>query len=379
MVIWTETAEERADQVLDEARRLAEAADEERRLPAELAEAMAALGLYRIGIPAMFGGEGADPMTQIRTIARVSEGSGSAGWNLMIGIENFGLLYPAMSDCRHLLEDPMSLVCSSTAAVGEAERVADGYRISGRWPFASGCHNAQVFGATVLVDGERRYAMVPEGGWEILDTWHVGGMRGSGSHDVVVDGVVVPETHIVMPIGGAEGDDPLLRFPFGARLAYNKVAVALGLLREAIRVFEELAAGKVPRFTSSRLAEQGHAQRAVAEATARLVRGESALMSQTELLWSEVTANVRVDAQQRAIYQLVCSDAVRGFTEAVDLLVEAAGTSANRLDHPLERLARDIRVVRQHITVAPQQIEDAGRVLLGQPARGLMLASPGNR
>ena len=366
----------RAEALFELVRAAAERADQARRLPADVAQAMAAQGLYRISLPSACGGEGADPMMQIRTIARISEACASAGWNLMIGIENFGLVAPAMGACAALLDDPLTLMCSSTAAVGEAVADGDGFRISGRWPFVSGCHNAQVFAATVAVDGARCYAVIPEGGWSIVDTWHVSGMRGSGSHDVLVRDVRVPRQNIVRPIGSAAIDDPLLRFPVGARLAYNKVAVSLGIARAALQVFEDLAAGKVPRFQNRKLAEQGHAQRAAAEATVCVVRSEDVLMARTEALWHRALAGDAVSSRERAIYQLACSDAVRSCTASVDLLAEAAGTSANWLDHPLERLSRDARVVRQHVTVASQQIDDAGRVLLGQEAQGIMLATP---
>jgi len=94
-------------------------------------------------------------------------------------------------------------------------------------------------------------------------------------------------------------------------------------------------------------------------------------------MWDKVLERAHISTRERAIFQLACSDTVRGCVEAVDRLCDAAGTTANQQDHPLERIARDIRVVRQHVTVASHQIDDAGRVLLGLPATGLMLA--GNR
>ena len=204
-------------------------------------------------------------------------------------------------------------------------------------------------------------------------------ITGSGSHDVVVEDAVVPGNQIIAPIGETRGADPLIRFPTGARLAYNKVAVALGIAQAAVDSFVELAQGKVPRFTSRKLAEQGHAQRAVAEAVARVQRARAVLLDLTETMWRGVCNEERVPAEDRACFQAACSDGVRSCTEAVDLLAEAAGTSANALDHPLERLVRDSRVVRQHLTVGSHHMEDAGRVLLGQPAQGVMLAAPGDR
>ncbi len=374
-----DTPLQRADALFDLVQSAASEADELRHLPGRVGEAFANSGLYRMSVPAAYGGEGADPTTQIRTIERISQASGSAGWNLMIGIENFGLLAPAMHTCAELLEDPNIVLCSSTAAVGEAREDGDGYRVSGQWPFVSGCHNAQLFGATVSIGGQNAYAVVPEGDWRILDTWYVGGLRGSGSHDVVVENAYVPAKQIVAPLGGTRSDDPLLRFPVGARLSYNKVAVALGIAQAAIDAYAALAAGKVPRFTSRKLAKQSHAQRAMAEAVGRVTAARHALLSETESMWRKACDGEKITAHERAVYQIVCSQGVRGCNEAVDLLADAAGTSANRLDHPLERLSRDIRVVRQHATVGSQHIEDAGRLLLGEEATGLMLAMPADR
>ena len=90
-------------------------------------------------------------------------------------------------------------------------------------------------------------------------------------------------------------------------------------------------------------------------------------------VWAAALAERKIHPRDRALLQIACSDAVRACAEAVDQIAEAAGTSANALDSPLERCTRDVRVIRQHVTVAPQHIEDAGRILLGLEPEGLML------
>jgi alkylation response protein AidB-like acyl-CoA dehydrogenase len=359
----------------------ADEAERERRLPAVVARAMAEAGLYRLGAPKEFHGEDCDPMTQIAVIEAVSAADGSAGWNLMIGIESFGLIAPAFGTCPELIRDPRTILCSSTAAVGRAERVEGGYRVTGQWQFVSGCHNSSVFGATVqLTENGARipgtanvYAMIEAPHFEIIDTWHVGGLRGSGSHDVRVDGVVVPRERIVAPIGGTKSDSPFLRFPLGSRLAYNKVGVSLGIARAAIDAFVTLATEKIPRFTSTPLRERSAAHRAVALAEARVRAGRALVLEGVEELWEAALTGAHVTTKQRALFQIACSDAARGCAEAVDLLCDVAGTTANQTGHPLERAARDVRVVRQHISVASHHLDDAGRVLLGLEPEGLML------
>ncbi|MDG1230890.1 MAG: acyl-CoA dehydrogenase family protein [Pseudomonadales bacterium] len=357
----------------------AEEADGNRRLAKEVAVAFAENGLYRIGAPRAYSGEESDPMTQIETIETISRFDGSAGWNLMIGVETFGLMASSFGECEYLINDPTVVLCGSTAAVGTAEKVDGGYRVNGQWQFVSGCHNASLFCATVnlVEDGERgaeRFAAIvqlPE--FQIQDTWYVGGMRGSGSHDVHVKNAFVPANHLLPAIGAARSDQPLMRFPTGARLAYNKVAVSLGLARAGLDAFVELAAGKIPRFSSKSLRDRPSAHRAIAEAEVRVLASRALLMDLVAELWQQVLNEDHITTRERAIFQLACSDAVRGCVEAVDLVSDAAGTSANFQSHPLERIGRDVRVVRQHITVAGFHMEDGGRVLIGMPPEGAML------
>ena len=358
-------------------------ADQQRRLPAEVARAFAENGLYRIGAPESFAGEEADPMTQIEVIEAISQFDGAAGWNLMIGVETFGLTAVGCEACRSVIEDPMVIMCGSTAAVGRADRDGEGYRVSGEWQFVSGCHNATVFSATVeLFDqgesvGRNVAALITAPDFEIQDTWHVGGMRGSGSHDVHVNNVWVPANQIIPRIGFAKSDMPLMQFPLAARLAYNKVAVSLGIARAGLNAFVDLADGKLPRFSSKKLKQRGSAQQAIAEAEVRVNAARALLMQEVSVMWDKVLAGDEVTARERALFQITCSHGVRACCEAVDLICDAAGTSSNFQAHPLERISRDIRVVRQHLSVAGHHIEDGGRVLLGLTGQDTMLYGVG--
>jgi len=377
------SAPERALSLESVVRAHADEADESRRLSPEVAEAFARAGLYRIGAPVAYGGEEADPVTQIETIEAISRFDGAAGWNLMIGVETFGLSAVGCDACKSLIEDPMVIMCGSTAAIGRADKVTGGYRINGRWQFVSGCHNSTIFSASVrLYENDEPgaanvAALVQAPDFEIQDTWHVGGMRGSGSHDVIVNDVFVPDNQIIPRIGLAKSEQPLMRFPLAARLAFNKVAVSLGLARAALDAFTELAEGKVPRFTSQSLRQRSSSQLAIAEAEVRVLGSRTLLLDLVDKIWQQVLTGDEVSLRDRAIFQIACSDAVRGCVESVDRLCDVAGTSANFQGQPLERIARDVRVVRQHLTVAGHHIEDGGRVLLGLEPEGTMLKALG--
>ena len=358
----------------------ADEAERQRHLPRAVARAFAENGLYRLaGTPDIHGAD-ADPMTQIGVIEAVSRADGSAGWNLMIGIETFGLIAPGFKNrCPELIADPLTIMASSTAAVGRSVRDGDGWRVSGQWQFVSGIHNAHIFGATVRlydrgeepIDEGNYYAVVSEGEYEIIDTWHVGGLRGSGSHDVRLAEVFVPDSRIIAPLGGHAATTPQLRLPLGNRLAYNKAAVAIGIARAGIDAFMDIATQKQPRFTSHRLRERPFAQRAIAGAEARLIGARAGLMELTASSWETVLAGDEVQERDRALFHIIAADAAKAAVEVVEMLCEAAGTTANRIGEPLERIARDVRVVRQHATVAPHLAEDAGRALLGlEPQSG---------
>lgn len=363
-------------------RKAADEAERERRLPAEVARAMAKAGLYRVSAPHSFQGAEASPRTQIEVIEAISYADGAAGWNLMIGIESFGLVSLGFPKGAELFSDPLAILSSSTAAFGRAELVDGGYEVSGDWQFVSGVHNCTWFGGLSVVheNGEPKVGVPPifpvmsASDIEIIDAWNVSGLRGSGSHDVKVRKAFVPTDQAAQFGTPATMESPLNRIPSGSRLAYNKVGVGFGIARAAIDHFLDLAHDKVPRFSGAKLRERPTAQRAVAMAEARLRGARAFVFEAVDEAWDAALSERRMTPRERALLQIACSDSAQACAEAVDIIAEAAGTTANQLDSPLERHARDVRVIRQHMTVALHHIDDAGRVLLGLDPQGLMLS-----
>ena len=234
----------------------ADYADSERRLHPDVSAAFAKAGLYRLAAPATVGGTDANALTQVAVLETVAQADASSGWNLMIGIETFGLVAPSMSDCTELLADPLRVMASSTAAVGRAEREEQGWRVTGRWQFVSGVHNATLFGATVqlydqgkLLQPEPCYALIRGTGlsdrrhlaqrW-LTRLWLTRCDRSRGTDSRAANCLAASRQ--------PKGRSANLRFPRGARLAYNKAAVALGIVRAGLDAFTTLALGKHPRF-----------------------------------------------------------------------------------------------------------------------------------
>ncbi|HTO71029.1 MAG TPA: acyl-CoA dehydrogenase family protein [Myxococcota bacterium] len=363
----------RARELMPLVRAHADRAEADRTLTREVVGALAGAGLFRIAAAASAGGAETEPRAQILTIEAISEADGSSGWTLMIGVEVMGFasaaLRPDVAE-EVIAKHPEVVLSGALNPVGRAVRVAGGVRASGRWPFASGCRHSDWFwGQCVLEeDGKNKLleVLVPRADFHVIDTWHVAGLRGSGSHDVELRDVFVPDrfTTAVMAERLRESG-PLFRLPAFSRLAYNKVGVATGIARGALDAFAELASERVPRGMRAPLRERTFAQASYADAETRLRSARAFVFEAVDEIWQTVRAGSTPTTKQRALVQLACSQAVAASARAVELVHAAAGTSANFLASPLERRMRDVHVVAQHITVSPALIEPAARVLLG--------------
>ncbi|MDH3685493.1 MAG: acyl-CoA dehydrogenase family protein [Myxococcales bacterium] len=378
----TASPPERARALAPLVREGADEAERDRRLPERVAIALAEAGLHRIAAPASVGGGECSPRTQIETIEAIASADGASGWNLMIGVENLGFLGATLplETARELFSDPRLIVAGALNPLGRATPCSGGYRVTGQWPFASGCHNAHYFwGQCVVYDGDApapgpdgglqmREALVPASEFEILDTWHVSGMRGSGSHDVAIRDVFVPEERITAAMSTPPREQgTLFRLPPLCRLAYNKIGVSTGIARAALDHFASFAAETKRRGSSKPLCDKPAAQAAMAEAEIALRSGRAFVLEAVEELWDAVEVGDEIGPRQRAIVHLACSNAAAAAVRAVEAVHTAAGSAANFESHPLERCLRNVRVVPQHIMASAQWIESAGGALLGQP------------
>ena len=356
-------------------------AERERRLPEELARDMARAGLHKLASPAYANGTERDPITQIKVIEAVSEADGSTGWNLMIGMEVQGFAAAAFPpECAlQLFGDPEIIVSGALNPLGRAAIEDEGIRVNGIWPMASGCHNSDYFwGQCILIDDDGKFKRTEAGQVqlrevlaltsevEILDTWKSSGICGSGSHDVKITDLFIPDDRVTKVTEQKPfANTSLFRIPTYSRLAYNKFAVASGIARAAIGHFKTLACEKKPRSTSALLCERTDAQRAIAEAETCLRSARAFVFESVSEVWVAVKEGRSVSPESRALLQLACSSGVQSACKAVDGMCAAAGVNVVYSDSLLGRCQRDIHVVPQHLTVSPQWTEAAGRVRLG--------------
>jgi indole-3-acetate monooxygenase len=212
-------------------------------------------------------------------------------------------------------------------------------------------------------------AYLPATSCQIVDTWHVLGMRGTGSHDVEVTDVIVPSarTFALAPdfTLGSHYQGPLYRFPLVGTVATNLPPLLLAVARQAIDEVVTLAQSKVPVVSSTSLRERASAQTAVARAEAALRAGRLLLYDTLSEVWRATLAGEATSLEQKANLQLAMAHSVSSAVEAVEQMYRIAGTSGIYTRNPLERHFRDVEVLRHHAFGAEGRYETAGRVFLG--------------
>jgi len=359
----------------------ADAAERERRVSPAVIDALARAGIFHMFVPKKFGGLEVDVASGVRAIERLSAADGSTGWCAMIGATT-GVIsaYLAEDVAREIYgEGPGVMTGGVVAPRGTAEAVDGGYRVSGRWPFASGCEHCRWLGGVCLVrrngelerlpggDPDLRMILFPASEVEIIDTWHVSGLRGTGSQDMAVnDTLVQPEYTFSFVRDQPRHPGPLYGFSLMGLLAVCVASVALGIARSALDEILEIAQTKVPAGRRKPLGEWGVAQLEVAQAEAALRAGRAFLFEAIDGMWRTLAKGDAPSARQRALVRLAASNAVTGAVRAVDSAYNLGGGSSIYESSLLQRRFRDIHTLTQHVMVGPSSYEAAGRVLLGQ-------------
>ncbi len=364
-----------------------------RRVPLSLIEAMKAAGLFRILLPRALGGIDGHPLTAIRVIEEVSRADGAAGWNLMIGMEQAMFAGFVREDVARAIwgPNPDAITAGSGQPRGRALAVAGGYRVSGQWPFNSGCHHASwLWGNCRLYDDEVtprsrtdgaaifRFVLFPADQVEIIETWHTGGLRGTGSDDFAVRDLFVPEEHTFTrltadPADRPWPDDPLFCFPYMSIAAVTVCAVPLGIARAAIDALLALAQAKTPTGQTSLLRERAAVQADVARAEALLRAADAFLRETVEQTWACALGGAPATLEQRALLRLAATHAGITAAQVVDLMYNAGGATSIYETSPLERCFRDVHTATAHAQIWPANFETVGQFLLGLPPSGAYL------
>src|SRR5438876_2113383 len=346
-----------------EIRAAADRIEHDRRVPLDLVRALTETGVFRMCVPRSSGGGEADPATMIRVLETIAEADGSTGWSAMIGATSgVAAAYLSADAAREIYGSSPDVVTGGVfAPYGRAIAVGGGYRVTGRWPFASGCeHCAWLMGGSVVVENgaprllpsgmpDSRLMLFPATEARVIDTWTVSGLRGTGSHDIAVDDIFVPAARSLSLITDRpRARGPLYAFPVFGLLALGIAAVALGIARRALDELVALAGAKTPTGSRRLLAERPVIQAEVARAEATLGAARAFLAETVGGAWERAQAAGAIEIRERARLRLAATHATLASTCAVDLAYGAGGGTAVYAASPLQRCFRDIHVATQH-------------------------------
>ncbi|WP_439814371.1 acyl-CoA dehydrogenase family protein [Zavarzinia sp. CC-PAN008] len=357
----------------------AQATEDNRSVLPEAIAAFEAAGFYRILQPAAYGGYEMRPEVLFHVAMELAKGCPSSAWCLcLVAVHNWepGLMNPQMAHDLWAVDDGVR-ASSSYAAFGKVEAVPGGYRIAGRWPWSSGCDHCQwviLGGAVPGAAPDARAFFIPRSDYRIDDTWHVIGLKGTGSKDIVVEDAFVPEhrTHrfalsfLRQDEGLSTFTAPTYRYPFGIVFAYCLASVTVGMAEGALDSFLDQMQVRRSVYDGSKAAEDPLVRQRLAEAGA-IVR---ALRLRFDAVFAEMAAVIddggQPSLESRVAYKWEAAAIAKDAARAVDLLFKATGGRGIRLENPIQRYFRDIHAASNHAFLnADRGALNAGAVLMG--------------
>ena len=364
-----------------ELRSRSEEIEHHRTLPRDLVDSLTDAGLFRFWVPEEYGGAQVSVATGLDTFIELARHDAATGWCTFIA--NTTALLAAFMEpdqASAVYGRPDAITGGSPQPMGRA-RIVDGGLLGDR-ALAVGLGN------TALHDGRRRcarrrrrrraaarhdglrgaFVFFDPADVEFFDTWHVVGLRGTGSCDYAVTDAFVPEGRWAdMGNRVRRVDAPLYRFSFYGLLAAGVACTAIGIADRAVEEFKALAAVKTPQNSSRVLAERPSAQDDVARAEATVRSATAFLHDAMGDAWESATSGDELSDDQRRMIRLANTDATQRCADTVNRLYRSAGGEAVYERCPLEKLMRDVNVATQHAMTAERTYELVGRIALGLP------------
>lgn len=355
----------RVRDLLPALRERAQDAEDARVVPTESIKALADAGHFRLMQPGRFGGLEADPVAFYSAVRMIASACGSTGWVAsVLGIHPWHVgLFPLKAQEEVWGEDPDTRISSSYAPMGKAKIVPGGVRLSGRWSFSSGCDHATwvLLGGFVFDDNGKpvdfRTFLLPISDYTIVDVWDTVGLRGTGSNDIVVDDVFVPEyrtlsfidvNKCVVP-GQEANPGPLFRMPYGAVFSFSITTPIIGMATGAYEAHVAYQRDRVrASYSGQKAGEDPHSQVRVARAGAEIDAAWLALERDITDLYTLAKAGEKFPMELRLRAR---RDQVLGTERAIsaiDLLFENSGGRALKMGTPLQRFWRDAHSGRVH-------------------------------
>ncbi len=341
----------------------ADRSERDRRLTDEVTEAVRSAGLFQACTPRRSGGSGGGVRTLVEVSAELARGDGSAGWVAFIANTTalaMGLFPDHVRDVVY--SDPHNMAISQFTPGGTGVEVEGGYRLTGKWPFASGSHQAQwTLNAFFVPDDngnpkEVRFALMPSAELKIEDTWYVAGMVATGSNTFVAKDLFVPSA-FTLDMNTFQGfqfaswlpEEPGYRAPIGTLACLAIVGPLMGMAEAAWDlVLDSMKSGRPITAAYGDIREAPSYRLALADARIAIDTGRFHILRAADGVDRAAHEGRVLDVRDRARLRGDAATATRSFRNAVDLLLDIGGTRSFALSNPLQRVWRDIEVASRH-------------------------------
>lgn len=340
-------------------------------LSMDIVESFKDHGVYRALVPRTLGGDERSPREFCELVERISHADGSAGWVASFGM---GITYLAslpIDTLRKVYADSPDVVfCAGVFPPQPAPSVPGGFEVSGRWSFASGCMGASLVGVGISPTGGDshflpRLAVMPRSKAVIQPNWDVIGLAGTGSHDIVVDKVVVPEEWTFVRGGPSQLDAPILRYPSLSFATQVLSVVSLGIARGAIEELKGLATGRISITGAPRTADRPQVQMEIARAEAQLRAARAFFYEAIDDVWEILLRGDKPTPDQVSMLRLSSTYATRTGAEVTRNVQMLAGMTGIHQNCALSTQVQDSLVVTQHAFMGDITYQNAGAMLFG--------------
>ncbi len=365
-----------ARELEDSIRELRNDTEAQRRIAEPIVTQLKHCKLARMTLPTSLDGLESSPVEALQVYEALAGAEASVAW--IVWNNSLPCLfsrYLADASRTEIFGNSNDLHANSTRPSGTAIAVEDGYRVSGRWSLVSGCELAEWLALQCVVRSndtatqagppETRFMFVRKGRFEILDTWHVGGLRGTGSHDVVVDDVFVADAHSLSPGDPPTLERPIGRIPIVCTLSAGFAAQAIGVAKMALDTVLDLAKTKITPGPMPDLRDRTASQSGFAELSSALDAARAHLHRSVGSVWDKAVATEPVTLPDIATIYSAALVADQLSVRVVDSMYAIGGTTSIYTSCPLERAHRDVHTMARHVMAQPMWLEEAGRVKFG--------------
>lgn len=362
------------DELVAEIAKRREEFERKRHVPRDTIHLMKRAGIFRAGTPRCFGGDALAPAEFMQILERIAIADGSAAWVAAFGSANTYLAALPIETQREIYSSgPDQVFAGGLYPVQPALEVPGGWRVSGRWHFASGCMGADWIGVGIRGAPGKvgpdvirpLVAVFPANEVEIVDNWNVVGMQGTGSHDTRLKDQFVDKRWTFARGSAPLIDEPLFRYPPVAFQAGVHSAVNIGMARAALNIVAEMAGGAKTNTGAPRLADRAYYRIELGKAEAKWRSARAFFYEQSERVWELVVVGTPIPAEQANLLRLSATFAAQTSADVTMQAYRLGGIAAIYSEHPLQRLVRDSMVVTQHAFLGEATYDGAGAILAG--------------